>query len=183
MSAPSTPLVQLWNGTNRQAIKAASTPAAATDEAAVITVSPNLPAADNSANGQKLPVIPARANAAAPTWTEGNQVPLSTDLAGNLRTRATAPTSATSTVTGVAASATSVTLLAANAARLAATIANDITSATLYVKCGTTASTASGGYTVIIEPGGYWDIPANYTGRVDGIWTAATGFANVDEFT
>ena len=45
------------------------------------------PAGDNSANGAgKLPVLPARATALAPLWTEGNQVPLSTDLAGNLRT-------------------------------------------------------------------------------------------------
>lgn len=43
-------------------------------------------ASDNSTNSTaKLPVIPARANAAAQTWTEGNQVPLSTDLAGNAR--------------------------------------------------------------------------------------------------
>lgn len=42
---------------------------------------------DNSANSTaKLPVISARANAAVQTWTEGNQVPLSVDLSGNLRT-------------------------------------------------------------------------------------------------
>lgn len=46
-------------------------------------------ASDNSANSTaKLPVISARANAAAPTFTEGFQVPLSVDLAGNLRTSA-----------------------------------------------------------------------------------------------
>lgn len=43
-------------------------------------------AADNSTNStSKLPVISCRANAAAPTWTEGNQVPLSTNLSGELR--------------------------------------------------------------------------------------------------
>lgn len=43
-------------------------------------------AADNSVDSTlKLPVINAVANAAAPTWTEGHQVPLSVDLAGNLR--------------------------------------------------------------------------------------------------
>lgn len=42
--------------------------------------------ADNSANTTtKQPVIPARANAADPLWTEGNQAPLSVDLAGNQR--------------------------------------------------------------------------------------------------
>lgn len=41
---------------------------------------------DNSSNSTtKAPVIAGRANAAAQTWTEGNQVPLSTDLAGQLR--------------------------------------------------------------------------------------------------
>jgi hypothetical protein len=44
-------------------------------------------ASDNSANSTaKLPVIGARANAAAPLWTEGNQAPLSVDLGGLLRT-------------------------------------------------------------------------------------------------
>jgi hypothetical protein len=43
-------------------------------------------AADNSANSaNKLPVLPGRANAAAPSWTEGNQVPFSVDLSGNAR--------------------------------------------------------------------------------------------------
>jgi|GEM_PF-1085838 len=41
---------------------------------------------DNSANTTtKQAVIPARANASDPAWTEGNQVPLSTDLTGNQR--------------------------------------------------------------------------------------------------
>jgi len=41
---------------------------------------------DNTTNSTaKLPVLGARANASAPTWTEGFQVPLSTDLSGNLR--------------------------------------------------------------------------------------------------
>jgi hypothetical protein len=46
--------------------------------------------ADNSANPTmgKLSVLSARANAAAPIWTEGYQVPLSVDLSGNLRTSA-----------------------------------------------------------------------------------------------
>lgn len=42
--------------------------------------------ADNSANlSTKLPVIPARANSSAPSWSEGFQVPLSVDLSGALR--------------------------------------------------------------------------------------------------
>ena len=45
-------------------------------------------------NGTNIGVIPAVANAAAPTYTEGNAVLLSTDLSGNLRTT----TSVTGTV-------------------------------------------------------------------------------------
>lgn len=48
-------------------------------------------AVDNSTNSTfKAPVLSGTANAAAPTWTEGRQVPLSTDLAGNLRVITTA---------------------------------------------------------------------------------------------
>ncbi len=42
---------------------------------------------DNAANPAlgKLPTLPARANAAAPAWTEGRVVPISEDLSGNVR--------------------------------------------------------------------------------------------------
>ena len=44
---------------------------------------------DNTANTTtKFATIPARANASPPAWTEGFQVPLSTDLSGNLRVNA-----------------------------------------------------------------------------------------------
>lgn len=50
---------------------------------------------DNSANPSagKLYVVAAKASAAAPAWTEGNAVPLSTDLIGRVRTVASANTS------------------------------------------------------------------------------------------
>lgn len=50
-------------------------------------------------------VLPAIANAVAQTWTEGNQVLLSTDLAGNLRTTATLSigTASVTVVSGTAA--------------------------------------------------------------------------------
>ena len=51
-----------------------------------VTTQDSQAAADNSTNSSlKTPVLPARANAAAPAWTEGNQVPLSVDLLGNQR--------------------------------------------------------------------------------------------------
>lgn len=78
--------VRLWDGTTGAVIKPASTAPQATDPAVVFALSPNSLASDNSTNGAKLPVLGARANAAAQTWTEGNQVPFSVDLAGNART-------------------------------------------------------------------------------------------------
>jgi hypothetical protein len=84
----------------------------------------------------------------------------------------------TSTLANVAASASSVTLLASNANRLGAMIYNDST-AVLYVKFGTTASATS--HTMQLQRYDYYEVPAGYTGRIDGIWTAATGNARVTE--
>jgi flagellar basal body rod protein FlgF len=87
---------------------------------------------------------------------------------------------ATATLSNVAASATSVTLLASNANRKAATIWNDST-AILYVKFGTTASTTS--CTVKLIADAYYEVPGGYTGLVDGIWASATGTARISEIT
>ncbi len=75
----------------------------------VVNDNPNL-AADNSTNSTaKVPIIAARANASAPTWTEGNQVPLSVDTSGALRV--TGGTSATQyTEDAASAGAESMTL-------------------------------------------------------------------------
>lgn len=90
-----------------------------------------------------------------------------------------APVSSSASPTSVAASASSVTLLASNASRLGGSIYNDSLS-TLYIKTGTTASTTS--FTVKVPGDGYWEIPFNYTGRIDGIWGIATGSARVAEY-
>lgn len=88
---------------------------------------------------------------------------------------------ATATIpTQVAASVTSVALLALNTARLRATIVNDSTSATLYVKEGATAATSS--YTYKLAAGATL-IVDDYTGRLDGIWSAAVGGAAITEVT
>jgi hypothetical protein len=211
-------LIKVWDGVNTMAVKAASTAPLPSDPAAVVTLSPNCLGADNSTNSSnKLPTLDARANAAAQAWTENAQVPLSVDLAGNLRIlleswfgsnaptvgsktsansipvviasdQASVPTttakSGTSTLTGVSASASSVSLLASNTSRLGGTIVNDTTSATLYVRLSSSSAAAtSGNYTTILPPGAYYEIPFGYTGAIQGIWTAATGFANVDELT
>jgi len=88
--------------------------------------------------------------------------------------------SSTATLTNVAGSASSVTLLASNANRLGATIVNDST-AILYVKFGTTASSTS--YTVRMTLNAYYEVPFGYTGRIDGIWTVAAGNARITELT
>lgn len=83
---------------NQSTVKAASTAAVATDTSSVVQISPNQPQLtaplntqggktnNNAAPGAtNYGTLPALANAAVPSTTEGNQVALSTDLAGNLR--------------------------------------------------------------------------------------------------
>lgn len=88
--------------------------------------------------------------------------------------------SGTATLSNVSGSATSVTLLSSNASRLGASIHNDST-AILYLKLGTTASTTS--FTVKMQQDDHYEVPSGYTGRIDGIWASATGSARVSEFT
>lgn len=85
-------------------------------------------------------------------------------------------------VTGsnVSASASSVQLLAANTARVGATLYNDSAS-NCYVKLGTTASTTD--FIVEMSPGGYYEVPYGYNGRIDGIWDTAVGSMRIGEFT
>lgn len=116
------------------------------------------------------------------TNTNGDYNPVGTDSQGRVYVVQKGPTA---TLANVAGSATSVTLLAANDARIGAQITND-SSALLYIKFGTTASTTS--YTVVLAgaasaPFSYYEIPAGYTGRIDGIWASATGNARVTEIT
>lgn len=105
---------------------------------------------------------------------------LATDKNGRVMV---AQKAATGTLTNVAASATSVTVLAANSARIGATITND-SSAVVYLKFGATASTTS--YTVVLAgaasaPFSYYEVPAGYTGIIDGISASATGNYRVTE--
>lgn len=108
--------------------------------------------------------------------------PMAVDLNGRVMV---AQKTATATLSNVASSATSVTLLAANASRIGAQITND-SSALLYIKFGTTASTTS--YTVVLAgaasaPFSYYEVPAGFTGRIDGIWASAVGNARCTEET
>lgn len=87
----------------------------------------------------------------------------------------------TSTLTNVSASASNVQLLASTAGRRGAMFVNDST-ASLYMKFGTTATTSS--FTVKVGPGGYYEMPLPiYTGQIDGIWSAANGAVRITELT
>ena len=117
------------------------------------------------------------------TFWQATQPVSGTVSVGNFpSTQATTPAgNATATLTNVNDSASSVTLLSANSARKGATIHNDST-AILYVKFGTTASTTS--YTVKMVADAYYEVPFDYTGRIDGIWASdASGAARVTEIS
>ncbi len=108
--------------------------------------------------------------------------------AGDVSTANGLPTkqvrSATPVQTSVVNAIATTSLLASNANRLGATIFNDDTAntgATLRVKLGATASATS--FTVAIAAQGYYEIPFNYTGAIDGIASAATGNARITELT
>lgn len=84
------------------------------------------------------------------------------------------------TLANVASSASSVTLFSASGTAHARALFND-SSAILYIKFGTTASTSS--YTVQVAAGGYYEFPQQlYAGRVDGIWASANGNARTTEW-
>lgn len=93
----------------------------------------------------------------------------------------TSQDAATATLTNVASSASSVQLLAAASTRRGFSIYNDST-AVLYVKFGTTASSSS--YTLQLAAGGYYETGVMvYSGRIDGIWASANGNARITELT
>lgn len=90
--------------------------------------------------------------------------------------------SSTGVLSSVAATVTvDTTILASNANRLGGTVFNDSISETLYLAFATGASSTA--YSVAVLPKGYVEIPALYTGRVSGVWTAAIGSARVTELT
>lgn len=80
----------------------------------------------------------------------------------------------------VAASVASVTVFNANAKARGRSIQNDST-ATLYLKYGISAGLTS--HSVQIGPGQLYEFPQPlYLGRVDGVWSAADGFARITEW-
>lgn len=81
------------------------------------------------------------------------------------------------TVANVASSASNTQLFAAASIVHGRTVYNDST-AVLYLKYGTGASSTS--YTVQLVAGAYYEFPQPvYAGEVDGIWASANGNARV----
>lgn len=70
-------------------------------------------------------------------------------------------------------------ILAANAARQGATVYNDST-AILYLLLANAVSSNTV-YSLQVAAGGYYEVPAKYTGIIKGIWASATGNARVTE--
>lgn len=141
------------------------------------------PATSNSVAGSTyyFPIV-GYGSSATPTAIggDGRYVPLWADTVGRLHVQP--PRSSTATTSQVSDAASSTQLLAANTSRIGATVYND-SAAILYVKCGTTASTTD--YTAQLPPGGYWESPFGYTGRIDGLWEfdSNSGAARITEYT
>jgi hypothetical protein len=85
------------------------------------------------------------------------------------------------TVTSVAASTSAVTLFALQPDDVSGRMIYNDSSATLYVKFGSGASTTD--FTVKIPADTYFEIPGPdpYDGQVTGIWSAAAGSARCTE--
>jgi hypothetical protein len=112
-----------------------------------------------------------------------------TDGAGNLlsstsgaldvNVKSTTNGPSTSANTSISRSGTNQTFLVANPNRKGATIYNN-SSALLYVLFGANATTSS--FTVRLATQSYYEVPFNYLGRIDGIWTSAgAGTALISE--
>ena len=155
----------------------------------VTTITNVVNVADNGATlsvddgGASLTVDGTVAATQSGTWNVGTVTTVTTvatvtSITNTVTTKETR--AGTGTLTNVAGATSSTTVLASNANRLGATVFND-SAAVLYLKFGSSASSTS--FTVRLRPYAYYEVPANYTGILTGIWTAATGSARVTELT
>jgi len=135
-------------------------------------------------NNQSVPVWVSGTVAPVGTQTVTGSVSVLNSLTGSMTVSNTVNVrsagNATSAVTSVPSSATSVTILASNSNRKGATVYNNSTRR-LYIKLGATASTTS--FSVLLFANSYWEVPAFYTGVIDGIWDSVNGAALVTEVT
>lgn len=166
-----------WNIGTVTTVTTVSTVTAVTTITNAVTVVGN--AAEDAALSGNPVRTGVRASRAVPTSmsADGDVVTPWADREGR---QVTKQQSGTGTQTSVSGSASNVTLLAANTQRLGASIYND-SSATLYVRFQATATTSN--FSVKMFPDDYCEVPAGYTGIIDGIWSSATGSARVTEYT
>lgn len=139
--------------------------------------------ADNAVDAGNPVKVGARYNSADQTYANGDRADLQADING--RVKVLTQRSATGTQTAVAGSVAAQTLLAANVARKGASIAND-SSADLYIKLGAGVTTTSFSYTLAAKVGNICavlEVPADYTGVIEGLWSAAAGNARITERT
>jgi hypothetical protein len=88
---------------------------------------------------------------------------------------------ATGTQTTITSSIAVQTILAANNSRSGAVIFNDSTQR-LYLLLSATGTVSATVKTLDVLAGAAYDVPANYSGIIKGIWASANGFAYVTEF-
>ncbi len=167
------------DGTNAQTVKTDTGGELQVDVLSIATGDNNIgnvdlasaiPAGTNNIGDVDIASLP---NEGQQTMANSISVAVASDQ-GNVPTKEVR--SASPTQSSVAGSATSVSLLASSATRLGATIYND-SSAALYLKLGSTASTTS--FTVKLLQDDYYEVPFGYTGAIDGIWASATGNARI----
>lgn len=91
------------------------------------------------------------------------------------------PSANAGTTTTIAASTTSAVVLAANPARKGVEIYNNSSLATLYLSFGATASPTA--FAEKISPNTLLELPGNYLGAISGVWSVASGSAQVTEFS
>jgi hypothetical protein len=82
----------------------------------------------------------------------------------------------TATTTSTAASTASQQVHAANANRLGASFANTGTVGTVYLLYGTGAASATN-YTVSLPPGSTWNLPQNFLGAFQAVWSSTAAGA------
>jgi hypothetical protein len=97
----------------------------------------------------------------------------------NVTVTGTTTTTTTILTSSVASTTASQILMGGNSKRTALTIFNDST-ANLYVDLGKAPTLTD--YAVKIAGGGYYELPCNYTGTINGLWDAANGNARVRDF-
>lgn len=134
------------------------------------------PTTNSSGTGIVASALLAQLDDTSPTTITENQfgnLRMSGDRSLLVANRATTPTQ-----TSVAGATGNTNILVLNASRKGGTIFND-SSAIMYVKLGTTASTTS--YSAQLVSNAYYEIPFGYIGNIDAVWVSATGNARITE--